>query len=276
MALLSLNYSHCDHLRPRYLNNAHIEAVARQARDQLQAQNPALHLDALAGIAQLHINDVRFDLWVDLEHPLNDEAGKPVLGLCEFDSTCGENAVSLMVSPISQNMSAELALSTFAHELGHAIFDAPAWLIAAKAGQGLFDEAGTSPRQYRTATASAEHLKIQTNDADPPEGQNPSLEKATRIAEYRANEFMGSFLVPRKELVALAAERAPGFNIGVKWLKGLNEFLHSGVPLLIERGESGSSDRERLQRDLATNFGVTPRFIEVRLQRYGLVPSSKV
>lgn len=276
MAALSLNYAHCDHLRPHYLNNANIEAVARQARDQLQPQNPALNLKTLASLQQLHINDVRFNLWVDLEHPLNDEAGKPVLGLCEFDAAAGEDAVSLMVSPVSQNVSAELALSTFAHELGHAIFDAPAWLIAAKAGPGLFEETVTSPRQYRTATASAEHLKIQANDADSPEGQNPSLEKATRIAEYRANEFMGSFLVPRKELVALTAERAPGFNIGVKWLKGLDEHLHSGVPLLIERGEAGSSDRELLQRDLATSFGVTPRFIEVRLQRYGLVPSSKV
>ena len=83
----------------------------------------ALTLEQLAAISDLTINGLPYQLWVSLDHPVTDEDGLPVLGLCEFDPDCGEDAVSVLISPVGEQLTPELALSTFAHELGHAIFD---------------------------------------------------------------------------------------------------------------------------------------------------------
>jgi len=205
MPALFLCYDSCVRRKPRYLKKPAIESVAREARAQLlPAGTDALTLERLAEVSELNINSLPYQLWVSLDHPVTDEAGQPVLGLCEFDPDCGEDAVSVLVSPVGEQLTPELALSTFAHELGHAIFDAPAWLIAAKQGPGLFDDPDTSQRRaYRTATPDADHLGA---TALP---QNTALEKEIRIAEFRANEFMGSLLVPRDRLVELAVARAP-------------------------------------------------------------------
>jgi hypothetical protein len=269
MPALCLQYDHCARCKPRYLNKAAIEAVAREARAQLSSPSTdALTLEQLAAISDLTINGLSYQLWVSLDHPVTDEDGQPVLGLCEFDPDCGEDAVSVLVSPVGEQLMPELALSTFAHELGHAVFDAPAWLAAAKRGPGLFDEPRTSPRRARrTATPDAEHLGA---TALP---QHTALDKETRIAEFRANEFMGSLLVPRDRLVELAVARAPDFDVGVERDGGLSDELHAATPRLVERGTFGFVGMENLQRDLAATFGVTPKFIRVRMERYGLLPA---
>ena len=227
MPALSLRYDYCALRKPRYLKKSAIETVAREARAQLFATGAdALTLEQLAAISDLTINGLPYQLWVSLDHPVTDEDGQPVLGLCEFDPDCGEDAVSVLVSPVGEQLTPELALSTFAHELGHAIFDAPAWLIAAKQGPGLFDEPDTSQRRaYRTATPDAEHLGA---TALP---QNTALEKEIRIAEFRANEFMGSLLVPRDRLVELAVARAPDFDVGIERYGGLSDELHAATVL---------------------------------------------
>ena len=269
MPALSLRYDHCALHKPRYLKKSAIETVASEARAQLLSPGAdALTLEQLAAISDLTINGLPYQLWVSLDHPVTDEDGLPVLGLCEFDPDCGEDAVSVLISPVGEQLTPELALSTFAHELGHAIFDAPAWLIAAKQGPGLFDEPDTSQRRaYRTATPDAEHLGA---TAQP---QNTALEKEIRIAEFRANEFMGSLLVPRDRLVELAVARAPDFDVGIERDGGLSEELHAATPRLIEQGTFGFVGMENLQRELAATFGVNPKFIRVRMERYGLLPT---
>jgi hypothetical protein len=269
MPALSLRYDHCVLRKPRYLKKSAIETVASEARAQLLPSGAdALTLEQLAAISDLTINGLPYQLWVSLDHPVTDEDGLPVLGLCEFDPDCGEDAVSVLVSPVGEQLTPELALSTFAHELGHAIFDAPAWLIAAKQGPGLFDEPDTSQRRaYRTATPDAEHLGA---TAQP---QNTALEKEIRIAEFRANEFMGSLLVPRDRLVELAVARAPDFDVGIERAGGLSDELHAATPRLVEQGTFGFVGMESLQRELAATFGVNPKFIRVRMERYGLLPS---
>ena len=268
MPALSLRYDHCSLRKPRYLNKLAIETVAREARAQLLPPGAdALTLEQLAAISDLTINGLPYQLWVSLDHPVTDEDGQPVLGLCEFDPDCGEDAVSVLVSPVGEQLTPELALSTFAHELGHAIFDAPAWLIAAKQGPGLFDDPDTSQRRaYRTATPDAEHLGA---TAQP---QNTALEKEIRIAEFRANEFMGSLLVPRDRLVELAVAPAPDFDVGIERAGGLSDELHAATPRLVEQGTFGFVGMENLQRELAATFGVNPKFIRVRMERYGLLP----
>ncbi len=269
MPALSLRYDHCSLRKPRYLNKLAIETVAREARAQLLPPGAdALTLEQLAAISDLTINGLPYQLWVSLDHPVTDEDGLPVLGLCEFDPDCGEDAVSVLVSPVGEQLTPELALSTFAHELGHAIFDAPAWLIATKQGPGLFDEPDTIQRRaYRTATPDAEHLGA---TAQP---QNTALEKEIRIAEFRANEFMGSLLVPRDRLVELAVARAPDFDVGIERDSGLSEELQAATPRLVEQGTFGFVGMENLRRELAASFGVNPKFIRVRMERYGLLPA---
>lgn len=269
MPALSLRYDSCARRKPRYLNKSAIETVAREARAQLLAPGAdALTLGQLAAISDLTINGLPYQLWVSLDHPVTDEDGLPVLGLCEFDPDCGEDAVSVLVSPVGEQLTPELALSTFAHELGHAIFDAPAWLVAAKQGPGLFDEPDTSQRRAcRTATPDAEHLGA---TALP---QNTALEKEIRIAEFRANEFMGSLLVPRDRLVELAVARAPDFDVGIERAGGLSDELYAATPRLVEQGPFGFVGMENLRRELAATFGVNPKFIRVRMERYGLLPT---
>ncbi len=268
MPALSLRYDHCSLRKPRYLNKPAIETVAREARAQLLSSGAdALTLEQLAAISYLNINGLPYQLWVSLDHPVTDEDGLPVLGLCEFDPDCGEDAVSVLVSPVGEQLTPELALSTFAHELGHAIFDAPAWLIAAKQVPGLFDDLdGGQRRAYRTATPDAEHLGATTLP------QNTALEKEIRIAEFRANEFMGSLLVPRDRLVELALARAADFDVGIDRDGGLSVELHAATPRLVEQGTFGFLGMENLQRELAATFGVNPKFIRVRMERYGLLP----
>lgn len=269
MPALSLRYDHCALRKPRYLKNSAVETVAREARAQLLPPGAdALTLAQLAALSDLTINGLPYQLWVSLDHPVTDEDGLPVLGLCEFDPDCGEDAVSVLISPVGEQLTPELALSTFAHELGHAIFDAPAWLIAAKQGPGLFDDLdGGQRRAYRTATPDAEHLGATTLP------QNTALEKEIRIAEFRANEFMGSLLVPRDRLVELAVARAPDFDVGIERDGGLSDELHAATPRPIEQGAFGFVGMENLQRELAAAFGVNPKFIRVRMERYGLLPA---
>lgn len=267
MPALSLRYDHCALRKPHYLKKSAIETVASEARAQLLPPGEdALTLAQLAAISDLTINGLPYQLWVSLDHPISDEDGQPVLGLCEFDPDCGEDAVSVLVSPVGEQLTSELALSTFAHELGHAIFDAPAWLIASNNEPDLFGGLDVGQcRAYRTATPDAEHLG---STALP---QNTTLEKEIRIAEFRANEFMGSLLVPRDRLVELAVARAPDFDVGIERDDGLSAELLAATPRLVEQGTFGFLDMENLQRALAATFGVNPKFIRVRMERYGLL-----
>ncbi|WP_143904263.1 hypothetical protein [Tepidimonas thermarum] len=264
------------------MNRDAIEAVAAQARAQLaDTQRDALTLQRLAAISELDVNDLHYQLWISLDHPVTDEDGLPVLGLCEFDPDCGEDAVSVLISPVGERLSPELALSTLAHELGHAIFDAPAWLLAARRQRrgGASAYLGRRPA-LRTLTRHARHLGEEAESAAPdgtPAKRLAALvarlaqaasDKQRRIAEFRANEFMGSLLVPRQRLVALALERAPHFDVGIE---AAGERSDAG-PRLVQRGALGWAGMQRLQRDLAACFGVTPAFVRVRMQRYGLLP----
>jgi len=279
MPALSLRYDYCALRKPRYLKKSAIESVAREARAQLLSPGAdALTLEQLAAISDLTINGLPYQLWVSLDHPVTDEDGLPVLGLCEFDPDCGEDAVSVLVSPVGELFSAELALSTFAHELGHAIFDAPAWLAASKQGPGLFDAMeGGQRRAYRMTTKDAEHLAgapaavAQPKSPLAEQRQNAEFEKQIRIAEFRANEFMGALLVPRDRLTALAVTWAADFDVGVVRAAGLSDELQATAPQLAEHGAFGFVGIENLRRKLATQFGVTPKFIRVRMERYGLL-----
>jgi hypothetical protein len=272
MPELTLAYRCCDRKLPLYIKHSEVEGIAVLARQQLvDANTDAISLAVLRGISSLKINGIRFDLWVDTEHAVNDDQGNPVLGVCEFDPAASMDATVLSVSPVSETATEELVLSTFAHELGHAIFDAPSWIAAAAQGPGLFDDPSELARKaYRTTTRDAEHLAKQP---EPSAVRNSELERNVHFAEPRANEFMGSLLVPRQHLYRAVEELAPKHGVTINRSPSLDpETPGAAIHLTTRQGMFSSPNKMfELQQTLARHFGVHRRFIQVRMERYGLL-----
>lgn len=273
MPELTLAYRCCNRMLPRYIKHSEVEEIAVLARLQLVDEvTDAIPLSILRDITSLKINGIQFDLWVDTEHPINDEQGNPVLGVCEFDPEASPDATLLSVSPVGETASEELVLSTFAHELGHAIFDAPGWIVAATKGPGLFDDFTELARKaYRSTTRDAEHLG--RRPPEPGVARNSELECNVHFAELRANEFMGSLLVPRQRLNLAIEELAPKHGVTIHRSPSLDPELPSPSQRLTAEGNFGFFNMECLQKALAKRFGVHRRFIQVRMERYNLLTS---
>jgi hypothetical protein len=230
--------SYLPHGAPRSLSTGDIRAVAAQVRRQLLAgrDTQAVPLVALLAAARaVTVNDHAFAVQWDLTRALRDQAGRPVLGICDVDAAePGWAYVSIDRPTVSRRP--DLALSTAAHELGHVLFDVPAALAG-----GLL--------RFRAVARSA-----------------AALDGAGRGAEGRANEFMGALLTPpvalHTRLLALARSeelrlaRAP----------------HQGRPAspVVAAGNCPDAVAGVLAA-LAIEFGVTERFIAVRAARYGLI-----
>lgn len=275
MPVLTLGYRHCDRVRPKYIKNSEIEGIAALARQQLDAAHmDAISIEALSDITGLKINGVAFDLFIGTEDVVHDEHGSPVLGICEYDPGVPDTAM-VSVSPVGEHASEELVLSTLGHELGHAVFDAPGWIVDAAKGPGLFDAPGEGARRaYRSMTRDSDHLTNATSasDATSDPARTASAPKSDGyFAELRANEFMGSLLVPRPRLVLAVEELAPKHDVTIHRSPSLDPELPGASLSLTADGELGCFDMESLQRALAKRFGVNPRFIQVRMERYGLL-----
>ena len=269
MPVLTLDYRCCERKLPRYLKHAEVEVVAARARQQLvPAEADAISLAALKRLDGLRINGIAFDLWVDTEHPVTDEQGRAVLGVCEFDPDAGADAAVLAVSPVWVESGDALVLSTFAHELGHAVFDAPGWIAAAARGPGLFDD--VEPRAhkaYRTTTRDADHLAQVAHVAAAVAG--PQVPREVYFAELRANEFMGSLLVPRQHLRRAIEDLAGAHGVQIQRSPSLDPDLPGASLQVTDAGQADAVGS--LQKALALRFGVHRRFIEVRMERYGFL-----
>jgi len=88
----------------------------------------------------------------------------------------------------------------------------------------------------------------------------------------RANEFMGSLLVPREMLWEAILEEAPRHELQISYgeetlfagtLDGNKQIMWSPVTY--------DMDCYAITRSLAPQFGVNPAFIEVRMMRYGIL-----
>lgn len=80
----------------------------------------------------------------DAAHAVHDEAGEPVLGVCEHDP---QEPATVMISLNGELLGGqpEMLRSTAAHELGHAIFDMPA--AVAKGAARAFRSAAIAARE---------------------------------------------------------------------------------------------------------------------------------
>lgn len=269
MPVLTLDYQHCDRKRPRFVSHAQVEQHAALARQQLLggADVDAVTIAQLSEISGLKVNGVVINLCVGTDDVIHDESGEPVLGTCEFDPAEPDTAM-ICVSPVGEISTKELVLGTLAHEMGHAIYDAPAWIVDAARGPGLFDDLNDAPRKaYRTTTQDAEHL----SKSVPANAAPTKIGTEEYFAELRANEFMGSLLVPRQRLNQAVEELAPKHDVTIHRGPSLDPEMPGTAIHLTADGDIGFFDLECLQKALARRFGVNRRFIQVRMQRYGLL-----
>jgi Zn-dependent peptidase ImmA (M78 family) len=135
----------------------------------------------------------------------------------------------------------DLALSTAAHELGHLVFDVPAMLRAG----GV---------RYRAIAAGP-----------------GALDQHTRDAEGRANEFMGALLTPPMALHTRLLKLAHAE--GLRLVRGRHLGRPGGPVLAVGNPRDSVAG---VIAALAADFGVSDRFVGVRLRRYGLVQEGAI
>jgi len=228
---------------PRPLSAETVWAIAAHVRRQAMAGQDgfALPLAALVAATRTVSANGRAILvaW-ELDHPVHDGAGVAVLGVCETDPDLpGTALVSVNARMVAGRP--DLAVSTAAHELGHVVFDVPVAL-------------SEPARLYRAVTS----------------GPSALLDRTAAASERRANEFMGALLAPPvplhlRLLVHSRAERLRTINAPHRGRQGSRILASDNPPDLIEGVISA----------LAGDFGVSERFIAVRLTRYGLVQGDR-
>jgi Zn-dependent peptidase ImmA (M78 family) len=242
--LPTLNYPHTRAGACAVTEAAGIWAVAGQLRRQLteKAATSILSPDVLRRLCRhLHINgrDVAID-W-DFDHAVHDDQGAPVFGICEVDAESADTAFVSINGPHIKDR-ADLLLSTAGHELGHVVFDVPAVLAAPP-----------TSRRYRSFTSAP-----------------ACLHRGRSSSEWRANEFMGALLAPPFQLHRELLRHARSEDMTL--VRG----PHSGRPTWPVIARNNDPDVLAGVIDvLGQEFGVSPRFIEVRLQRYGLISKEK-
>lgn len=224
---------------PQPLSAQTLWGVAAQVRRQAMVgqEGFALPIAALVSATDtVSANGRAIMVSWELGHPVHDASGGAVLGVCETDPDVpGAALVSVNARMVAGRP--DLAVSTAAHELGHVVFDVPVAL-------------GEPSRHYRSVTV----------------GPNALLDRTTAISERRANEFMGALLAPPVQLhlrmlVHAHAERLRTVHAPHRGRPGSRVLAADNHPEAIEGVIAA----------LAGDFGVSERFITVRLGRYGLV-----
>ena len=188
----------------------------------------------------IDVNGRPIEIAWDLDHAVHDESGQAVLGVCETDADAAGAAGAAYVSingPLLKDRP-DVMLSTAAHELGHVIFDVPAALAQP-----------VSRRQFRSYTASSS-----------------ALMRSESRSEWRANEFMGAFLAPPFELHKRLLRHARAEDMKLARAPNLGR---PAWPVVCGRNDPDALSG--VVAVLAQDFGVSPRFVEVRLRVYGLV-----
>lgn len=225
---------------PQNLSPPEVWAVARAVRNQLLEDRFERRLDlAVAALCDLDINGIGFEAEWDLEHEVLNPAGRPVMGVTEFDQASPR---CVMVSVNGPKLSGldTLLRSTMAHELGHVVFDAPSWVLI-------------PPDKPVSSGFSA-----RTSARDP--------------REARANEFMGALLVPASLLRVDLQRHAKRHRLPQSPRPST---IMPGAPAY----DGGALDPDSLEEAifaLAERYGVSESFMRVRLERYDLLRTGRL
>jgi hypothetical protein len=222
---------------PARLAAHEVRAIAVDLRRRLfGAAIRLVEVDELVRKAsRMVINGREVEISWDLDNPVVDPEGAQVLGVCEHDPDVPDTAIIALNAKLVRDFP-ELRRSTAGHELGHAVFDMPA---AIASGRG---------RVFRLHA----------------QGFGPT--KARDWREWRADEFMGAFLMPPAMAGKVVAQLAGEIGVPLRWVRLTG--TDQAVPALA----SHSFDAvESIVLGAAERFGVSPAFAAVRLKRYGMI-----
>ena len=256
--------------QPHYVSNEEVQHLAADVRRQIGCAGPdCLRATPrhLLGIEGMRANGVRLDICWTVDYPVTNERDEPVLGVCEYDHRGMPDTALISVNPQLTEGNESLLIGTLAHELGHAIFEVPGWRTSCRNDSlpGLFSEGAT--RVYRTVTPDEEHLSRKASKGD--------------FAEWRSNEFMGSLIVPREHLedrLRYHASRC-GLPLESRRTKDLlSSFGFRSSPRIASNLEPSrfALPMGFVIVNLANEFGVSVKFIRVRLMRYGLATEEQL
>ena len=241
---LVLSYPHLrPSLEPKRLRREEIWAVADEARRQLcRGPRPKVDIAQIARrTTRLQVNGLAFELRWQFDGAVEDVAGQSVIGSVEHNPTWPTGA-TISIDSASIGERDDLGRSTAAHELGHAIFDVPTWIWTTQN-----TSRAETRRYHRTET-------LERDAAD-----------EIDWVEWRANEFMGTFLAPRAMLHRHMHKRAAGLEIPL-----IESSLRDELPVVCSQAPPPLIDE--VVGELADLFGLSVPFIRMRLRRYGLVP----
>ncbi len=224
---------------PHRLSAQKIASIASDIRSRLFGIQPRpVDVAALiAKTARLVVNGKPITLSWGLDRPIHDENGQEALGVCENDPELPDTVmISVNASLLAHQP--EVIRSTAAHEFAHAIFDMPAAM------------GGNMRRTFRTSVA-------------------PAIAKPGAPidwVEWRADEFMGAFLVPADKLARVLPKHASALDLPFRWRAAPDGRSVPFVDLDPSEGTLGL-----LVDDLAEAFGVTAAFMSVRLAKGGFI-----
>ena len=224
---------------PHRLSAQKIASIASDIRSRLFGIQPRpVDVAALiAKTARLVVNGKPITLSWGLDRPIHDENGHEALGVCENDPELPDTVmISVNASLLAHQP--EVIRSTAAHEFAHAIFDMPAAM------------GGNMRRTFRTSVA-------------------PAIAKPGAPidwVEWRADEFMGAFLVPADKLARVLPKHASALDLPFRWRAAPDGRSVPFVDLDPSEGTLGL-----LVDDLAEAFGVTAAFMSVRLAKGGFI-----
>lgn len=252
---LVLDYPHVKpSFVPKRLKAETIWTIADAARIQIcgTTLRPRIEIAQIVRRTRnLVVNGIAFEAHWELDRPVVDDAGHPVAGAVEYDESSPRAALISINGDLLRGRD-DLASSTVAHELGHAIFDTPSWIQQAVRGEET------------TIAVPMLHFQPEPNE-DIYSDRLPA--SAIDWCEWRANEFMGAFLAPRNLLHRHLHKRAAALGVP------LVEAASAGdLPIVNERRAS-SEALEALLIELAEIFGLSIEFIRVRLHKYQLLTS---
>jgi hypothetical protein len=239
MSVLSLNYPHDrQSFEPRNMTARTIWTHAAAIRKQLDPRiyRPQFDLDRMIDrSSRIVVNGRQMQAHWECNQRIHDDDAVEVLGATEFDPAC-PGAVMVYVNGVLIDQQTALLRSTACHELAHVIYDAPAWLQC--------QHPIPKRLQYRVQSQRRRSGAIDWR-------------------EWRANEFMGALLVPPDQLRKMLVRHASA-----------NEFkfarVAGGHPVV----DQASTDPMRIDaifEDIGESFGVSAKFIEVRVKKYGLI-----
>jgi hypothetical protein len=242
MPVVQVAYRHSSFTgQPEGLSPADVWRVAQRVRFQLSERRlgRCLSVEGVAErLAEIEVNGLSFEASWDLDHAVTNAAGKPVMGVTEYDKASPRCVMVSVNGPMLANADT-LLRSTIAHELGHVVFDAPGWILVPPAEQ------------------------VSSSFSSSPRTRDPR--------ELRANEFMGALLVPPCTLRVDLQRKAKR----QRWPASPRpSTVIPGAPAYDGR----QLDRDAVEEivfSLAEIYGVSESFMRVRLDRYDLLRTGR-